>query len=108
MRNVWQGGLIAAAVVLGSLAATALAKEKGKSDPGKSDLGEKPAIQGESWLGSTGAQDPTMGERRTDKQLNAIETAKEGRSGTIPDASKGETGLKGEPLSGRSDGEKKD
>ncbi|HYH21605.1 MAG TPA: hypothetical protein VD995_23595 [Azospirillum sp.] len=96
MRNIWLGGLIAAAVVLGSVAATALAEERGTGG-----LGEKPAIQGESWLGSTGAQDPTMGERRTDKQRNAVETAKEGRSGTIPDASKGETGLKDEPPSGK-------
>ncbi|HEY0834149.1 MAG TPA: hypothetical protein VGE72_09605 [Azospirillum sp.] len=101
MRNVWLGGLIAAAVVLGSMAATALAEDKGKGD-----LGEKPAMQGESWMGSTGAQDPTMGERRTDQQRNAIETAKDGRSGTIPDAAKGESGLKDEPPGGKSDGGK--
>jgi hypothetical protein len=101
MRNVWQGGLIAAAVVLGSLAATALAEEKGKSD-----LGEKPAMQGESWMGSTGAQDPAMGERRTDMQKNAIETTKDGRSGTVPDASRGESGLKDEAPAGGNDGGK--
>ena len=37
-----------------------------------------------------------MGERRTDKQKNAVETKDQGPIGRIPDASKGETGLKGE------------
>jgi len=85
------GLAIAAAVVLGSAAGTALAEEnKG------SDLGEKPAIQGESWFGTGDQDNNRMGERRTDKQKNAIETKDRGPIGKVPDASKGETGLKGE------------
>jgi hypothetical protein len=95
MRTVWTGLAIAAAVALGSVAATALAQD-GKAGNTGSGLGEKPALQGESWMGSTGSQDPALGERRTDKQKNAVETKDQGRIGKVPDASKGETGLKGE------------
>ncbi|HYG86358.1 MAG TPA: hypothetical protein VD978_08880 [Azospirillum sp.] len=101
MRTAWMGLLIAAAVVLGSAAVTALAQD-GKGN----DLGEKPPVQGESWFGTGDQDNNRMGERRTDKQKNAIETKDQGPIGKVPDASKGETGLKGESGgSGTSGGE---
>ncbi|KAA0677037.1 hypothetical protein [Roseomonas genomospecies 6] len=57
-------------------------------------LGAAPPSQGEAWMESTGAQDPTLGERRTDKQKNAVETRAQGRVGSVPDAASGDSGLK--------------
>lgn len=57
-------------------------------------LGAAPPSQGEAWMESTGAQDPTLGERRTDKQNNAVETRAQGRIGSVPDAASGDSGLK--------------
>ncbi|CAO3415324.1 hypothetical protein [Azospirillum argentinense] len=57
-------------------------------------LGAAPPSQGEAWMESTGAQDPTLGERRTEKQKNAAETRAQGRIGSVPDAASGESGLK--------------
>lgn len=91
MRTVWMGLAMAAAVTLGSAAA----QEVKGLDKGN-DLGEKPAIQGESWFGTGDQDNNRMGERRTDKQKNAVETKDQGPIGRVPDASKGETGLKGE------------
>ncbi|WP_431857205.1 hypothetical protein [Azospirillum sp.] len=97
MRTVWTGLAAAAALTLGS---AALAAQDGKSADGGSgkgsDLGTPPAIQGESWFGTGDQDNNRMGERRTDKQKNAIETKDQGPIGRVPDAAKGETGLKGE------------
>lgn len=57
-------------------------------------LSETPPIQGESWLGGAQQIDPTLGERRTDKQRNAVETKRDGTTGRIPDAGSGDSGLK--------------
>ena len=102
MRTVWTGLVIAAAVMLGS-AASALAQD-GKAGNTGSGLGEKPALQGESWFGTGDQDNNRMGERRTDKQKNAVETKDQGPIGKVPDASKGETGLKGEAGSSGSSG----
>ncbi len=97
MRTVWTGVAMAAAVVLGS--ATAQAQSGSTADKGN-DLGSPPAIQGESWFGTGDQDNNRMGERRTDKQKNAIETKDQGPIGKVPDAAKGETGLKGETAAG--------
>jgi len=101
MRTVWTGLAAAAAMMLGS---AALAAQDGKSPEKGSDLGAPPAIQGESWFGTGDQDNNRMGERRTDKQKNAIETKDQGPIGRVPDAAKGETGLKGEATGSGSSG----
>ncbi|MBK3774038.1 hypothetical protein GAY31_07605 [Azospirillum brasilense] len=80
--------LLAASLALSSGAAAQDAKTM------EGGLGAAPPSQGEAWMESTGAQDPTLGERRTDKQRNAAETRAQGRIGSVPDAASGESGLK--------------
>lgn len=102
MRTVWTGVAMAAAVVLGS--ATAAQAQSGKTADKGNDLGSPPAIQGESWFGTGDQDNNRMGERRTDKQKNAIETKDQGPIGKVPDAARGETGLKGETTGSGSSG----
>lgn len=85
--------LLAASLALSSAAVAQDAKtQDAKTMEG--GLGAAPPSQGEAWMESTGAQDPTLGERRTEKQNNAVETRAQGRIGSVPDAASGESGLK--------------
>jgi len=72
-------------------------------------LSETPPVQGESWLGGAQQIDPTLGERRTGKQRNAVETRRDGTIGHVPDAGSGDSGLEDDALpadAGRSGGER--
>lgn len=80
--------LLAASLALSGAAAAQDAKTM------EGGLGAAPPSQGEAWMESTGTQDPTLGERRTDKQKNAVESRAQGRIGSVPDAGSGESGLK--------------